>query len=358
MEESMSGDKPVHKRRVRYKGKNPRRFEDRYKELNPEKYPEHAKHIVAKGSTPAGSHRPICVDEILAVLKPQAGDMGLDATLGYGGHSQLILPRLLPGGKLFAVDADPIELHRTEERMRALGFDEGVFVPRQMNFSAVRSLIYEAGGGFDCILADLGVSSMQLDNPERGFSHKSDGPLDLRLNPRRGTSAAEVLKARSAEELERIFSDHADEPHAKIIAQAIKSSRAPLDTTTQLVGVIKARLQKIRPDLPEKSIKKSLQRTFMALRIEVNDEFGALERFLRVLPKCLKSGGRVAVLSFHSGEDRRVKRAFAAGMQTGIYSSVASKPARPSPEERRSNPRSTCAKLRWAVRSDLDCGPG
>jgi 16S rRNA (cytosine1402-N4)-methyltransferase len=223
-----------------------------------------------------------------------------------------------------------------------------------MNFVAIGGLLYEAGGGFDFILADLGVSSMQLDNPKRGFSHKFDGPLDLRLNPRRGKPASEILETRSIDELEKIFYEHADEPHAETIAQVIKNSNAPMTTTGQLVEVVKARLQKIRPALTEKSIKKSLQRTFMALRIEVNDEFGALERFLRVLPKCLKPGGRVAVLSFHSGEDRRVKRAFAAGAHTGIYSEVASGPTRPSAEERRSNPRSTCAKLRWAVRSPLD----
>jgi 16S rRNA (cytosine1402-N4)-methyltransferase len=347
----MSDDKPVHKRRVRYKGRNPRRFEERYKELNPDQYPEHTKHIVAKGSTPAGSHRPICVDEILAVLKPRAGEVGLDATLGYGGHSEQILPSLLPGGRLFAVDADPLELPRSVERMRQMGFDEDVFIPRQMNFSAIGALVYEAGGGFDFILADLGVSSMQLDNPKRGFSHKFDGPLDLRLNPRRGKSASDLIETQSADELEKLFSDHADEPHAETIAQAITSSQAPIATTAQLAEVIKVRLQTIRPALSEKSIKKSLQRVFMALRIEVNDELGALEHFLRVLPKCLNPGGRVAILSFHSGEDRRVKRAFAAGVQTGIYSEVASGPTRPSPEERRSNPRSTCAKLRWALRS-------
>jgi 16S rRNA (cytosine1402-N4)-methyltransferase len=350
----MDEDKPVHKRRARYRGKNPRRFEERYKELDPERYPDEAKHIVAKGNTLAGSHRPICVDEILRVLDPQAGEVGLDTTLGYGGHAQLLLPRLLPGGRLFAVDADPLELPRTEERLRKLGFDEDVFVCRQMNYSAIRSLLFEAGGGFDCILADLGVSSMQLDNPERGFSHKTDGPLDLRLNPRRGKPASEIVATLSAVDLEKVLSDHADEPHAREIAQAIKAHRAPLTTTTQLAEIIQQRLRRVRPAVADKSIKKSLQRTFMALRIEVNDEFGALDRLLKVLPKCLNPGGRVAILSFHSGEDRRVKRAFAAHAQTGAYSKIASGPIRPSPEECRSNPRSTCAKLRWAVRSHVE----
>lgn len=347
-------DKPVHKRRVRYKGRNPRRFEERYKEHDPDKYPEQAKHITAKGNTVVGTHRPICVEEILNILNPKPGEIGLDATLGYGGHARAILPRLLPGGRLFAVDADPIELGRTEERMRQKGFSDDQFVPRQMNFSGIRSLLYEAEGGFDCILADLGVSSMQLDDPKRGFSHKFEGPLDLRLNPRKGKPASEVITILSVAELEEILADYADEPHAKLIASTVKDSASPLTTTVELANCIKTRLGKIRPSLGEKKIKKSVQRTFMALRIAVNKEFDALEKFLSVLPQSLNPGGRVAILSFHSGEDRRVKRAFSAGLQTGLYSKISKSPIVPGAQERRSNPRSTCAKLRWAIRSELN----
>ena len=348
----MTEEPPAHKRRVRYSGRNPRRFEDRYKELDPARYAGDVEHIIAKGQTPAGSHRPICVDEILSLLAPKPGEVCLDATLGYGGHAQRLLPRLLPGGRLYAVDVDPLELPRAEARLRALGFQDDVLLVRQMSFSGIKSLLPEVGGGFDCVLADLGVSSMQLDNPARGFTYKADGPLDLRLNPGRGKPASEMLSSMSTEKLEKVLFDYADEPFAREIAQAIKTSRLPLESTTRLAEAVKDRLRRLRPTVQDSQIKKSLQRTFMALRIAVNEELSALDRFLHVLPDCLKPGARVAILSFHSGEDRRVKKAFACGEQFGIYSNIAPTPIRPSPEECRSNPRSACAKLRWAIRAD------
>ncbi len=349
----MSEEKTAHKRRPRYKGRNPRRFEERYKEQNPEKYAAEVEHIIAKGQTPAGTHRPICVAEILDVLSLKSGEVALDATLGYGGHSQELLAQVTPEGRLFAVDVDPIELPKTEARLRALGFEEDALIVRQMNFSGVRSLLYEAGGGFDGILADLGVSSMQIDNPERGFTFKADGPLDLRLNPNRGATAADLLKKLSTPELQRILAENADEPFAKEIAQAIKGHQSPIETTTALAAVIVDALKKARPKPLESAARKSVQRTFMALRIAVNEEFSVLDRFLQILPHCLNPGGRVAILSFHSGEDRRVKKAFAYGAQLGTYAKISDAPIRPSAEECRANPRATCAKLRWAVRSDL-----
>ena len=348
----MSEEAPVHKRRVRYSGKNPRRFEERYKELDPARYAGEVEHIMAKGSTPAGMHRPICVREILEVLAPKPGEVGLDCTLGYGGHSAELMPRLLPGGMLFAVDVDPLELPRAEQRMRERGYDEVTFVARQMNFAAVRSLLAEAGGGFDCVLADLGVSSMQLDNPKRGFTYKADGPLDLRLNPQRGRPASELLKAVTLPRLERILAEYADEPHARDIARAILGSPESLDTTAKLVTAIRTGLRNVTPRPDEREQKKSLTRTFMALRIAVNEELSVLDHFLEVLPRCLKPGGRVAILSFHSGEDRRVKRAFAIGREEAVYDQIAPGPVLPSAEEQRANPRSSCAKLRWAIRSD------
>lgn len=341
-----------HKRRVRYSGRNPRKFEEKYKELDPAKYADQIEHIIAKGQTPAGTHRPICVEEILSILDPKPGEVCLDATLGYGGHSEKLLPKLLPGGKLFATDVDPLELPRAESRLLALGFGPAVFIPRKMNFAGIIGLLPEAGGGFDCILADLGVSSMQLDNPARGFTYKADGPLDLRLNPGRGKPAAELLNTISAEALEKILFDHADEPQAKEIARAIKAALLPVNTTARLAAAVSDGLKKLYPEITEELIKKALQRTFMALRIAVNEELSVLDRFLDILPWCLKPGGRVAILSFHSGEDRRVKKAFLRGEEAGIYSKIAPSPMRPSPEERRGNPRSACAKLRWAVRSD------
>ncbi len=291
-----------HKRRVRYSGRNPRRFEEKYKELDPAKYAGDIEHIIAKGQTPAGMHRPICVEEILSILDPKPGEVCLDATLGYGGHSEKILPKLLPGGKLFATDVDPLELPRAEGAQPRLGYGPDVFIARKMNFAGALGLLPEAGGGFDCILADLGVSSMQLDNPARGFTYKADGPLDLRLNPGRGKPASEILNSISAEALEKILFDYADEPQAKEIALAIKATLLPVTTTARLAEAVSEGLKKLDPKITDALVKKALQRTFMALRIAVNEELSVLDRFLDILPWCLKTGGRAAILSFHSGE--------------------------------------------------------
>lgn len=350
MTEETPAPKP-HKRRVRYGGTHPRRFDQKYKELDPEKYAGDVAHIIAKGLTPAGTHRPICVEEIMELLAPKPGDICLDATLGYGGHAREILSRITPGGRLFALDVDPLELPKTEARLRALGYGPETLIVRKMNFAGVLGLVTEAGG-FDCVLADLGVSSMQLDNPQRGFTYKADGPLDLRLNPQRGKPVSELLKTISEPALAKVLADYADEPHALTIARAIKESPAAIGTTGELARIVREGLKKEHSRLGDDLIKKSLQRVFMGLRIAVNEELSVLERLLEALPWCLRPGGRAAILTFHSGEDRRVKKAFARGEQEGIYSSVAPTPVRPSPQERRSNPRSACAKLRWAVRSD------
>lgn len=348
----MEDQSTPHQRRPRYRGKNPRRFEERYKEHDPQRYAGTVEHVMAKGQTPAGMHRPICVREILEALDPRPGEVALDCTLGYGGHAGELLPRLLPGGMLFAVDVDPLELPRTEARMRERGYDEVTFVARQMNFAAIRSLLGEAGGGFDCVLADLGVSSMQLDNPARGFTYKADGPLDLRLNPQKGRPASELLKAVTLPRLEKILFEYADEPHARDIARAILRFSGPLDTTAAFARAVRSGLG----NLDEKLVKKSLARTFMALRIAVNEELSVLDHFLEVLPRCLKPGGRVAILSFHSGEDRRVKRAFAIGLEEAVYDRISPGPILPDAEEKRANPRSAPAKLRWAVRSSKPLG--
>ncbi|MBN9420228.1 16S rRNA (cytosine(1402)-N(4))-methyltransferase [bacterium SCN 62-11] len=341
-----------HKRRPRYRGTNPRRFEERYKEHDPERYGATVERVIAKGQTPAGMHLPICVQEILEALDPKPGEIGLDCTLGYAGHSSLLMPRLLPGGMLFAVDVDPIELPRSTQRMRDQGYDEVTFISRQQNFAAIRGLLGEAGGGFDVVLADLGVSSMQLDNPARGFTYKADGPLDLRLNPEKGRPASELLKAVTLPRLEKILSEYADEPYAKDIARAILRSPNPPSTTAQLTKLVRSGLG----NLEEKHVKKSLARTFMALRIAVNEELSVLDHFLEVLPYCLKPGGRVAILSFHSGEDRRVKRAFAIGLEEAVYETISPAPILAGEAERRANPRSIPAKLRWAVRSTKPLG--
>jgi 16S rRNA (cytosine1402-N4)-methyltransferase len=313
-----------------------------------------------RGQTPAGMHRPICVREILAVLAPQPGETGLDATLGFGGHAQEILPLLAPGGRLFGVDVDPLELPRTEARLRGLGFDESRLVVRRMNFAQLPTLLPEAGGGFDFVLADLGVSSMQIDNPARGFSFKIDGPLDLRLDPGTGQPASALLQSVTRQQLRELLVDNADEPYAVLLAAALQGQY--VETTTQLAALVRQTLRStFKRGLPEADrqaeTKKALQRTFQALRIAVNDEFGALDQFLSQLPACLKPGGRVAILSFHSGEDRRVKKAFQAGERSGVYARVAPAFVRPSFEEQRANPRSSSAKLRWAVKASGNAQP-
>jgi 16S rRNA (cytosine1402-N4)-methyltransferase len=339
----MSQDDPPRPRRVRYKGTHPRRFGEKYKELAPEQHADELEKVMARGHTPAGTHRPIMVDEIIAVLEPKPGEVALDATLGYGGHARELLPRLLPGGRLFGVDVDPIELPRTEARLRDLGFGEDLLTVRRMNFAGLPRLKAEAGG-FDVVLADLGVSSMQIDNPARGFTWKVEGPLDLRLNPQRGRSAADLLASLDEQSLAELLVENSDEPHAAAIASKVHGQG--VRTTRDLADRVRAALR--ADGLEDDEIKRSLQRTFQALRIAVNDEFTVLDQFLSLLPSCLNPGGRVAILTFHSGEDRRVKKAFQQGLRDGIYAAVAPEPIRASPGERRSNPRSTSAKLRWA----------
>ena len=335
---------PQHKRRVRYSGRNPRRFEDKYKERNPELYPEAVAKVLASGKTPAGTHRPIMVAEMLEVLNPQLGEVAVDGTLGYGGHARELLPKLLPGGRLIGLDVDPIELPKTEARLRALGFGPEIFVAHRSNFAGLfKVLAAEQLPGVDMVLADLGVSSMQLDDPWRGFSVKFAGPLDMRMNPQRGQPASVMLQRTSAEDLANILEENADEPQAAVLAGVLAGQTFP--NTTALAKAIRgALLRKVMDD----EIDNSIRRVFQALRIAVNDEFSALDTFLRNLPGCLNPGGRAAILTFHSGEDRRVKKAFEAGLRDGFYADIAREVIRPTPAERHDNPRSSSAKLRWA----------
>jgi 16S rRNA (cytosine1402-N4)-methyltransferase len=342
------------KRRPRYSGKNPRRFDQKYKEHHPERYADDVAKIIASGKTPAGSHRPIMVAEILAALTPKPGDLAVDCTLGYGGHTTELLRAVQPGGKLLALDVDPIELPKAEARVRAQGFGPEVFLTRLSNFAGIaKALNAVQWPGADIVLADLGVSSMQIDDPARGFTFKAEGPLDLRLNPQRGQSAAELLAKIDGAKLTELLVENSDEVHADLLARAIVTARErqPIQTTTQLAQVLREVLQTLPKQVRDGEGDRPVRRTFQALRIAVNDEFGALDALLRQLPGALKSGGRVAFLTFHSGEDRRVKKAFQAGHREGIYSAINDAVIRPTVEEVRSNPRASSAKLRWAVRS-------
>ena len=337
-------------RRPRYPGKNPRRFQDKYKELNPERYGAEVEKILASGKTPAGSHRPIMVAEVLRCLRPEPGDIVIDCTLGGGGHARALLERIQPRGRLIALDVDPIELPRTEAKLRAEGFGPEAFVAHHGNFASLpRVLAAEGIAAADLILADLGVSSMQLDDPERGFSYKQAGPLDMRMNPSRGEPASQLLARIGEEELAALLDENADEPHGALIASLLK--RQPLTTSHAVERVVRTGLAAAMPRLAKAEIKLSVRRTFQALRIAVNEEFAVLDALLRVLPHCLAPGGRAAIIAFHSGEDRRVKKAFQAGARSGIYGDVADEVIRASYEETRANRRAAPAKLRWAVRA-------
>ncbi len=349
----MSDLEQKHQRRPRYKGTHPKSFEDKYKERQPEKYVETIEKIILKGNTPAGMHRPICVHEILELLHIQPGQIGLDATLGYGGHTLEMLKCLEHKGHLYAIDTDSIELPRTQERLEDLGYDSKLLTIKHMNFSDIDYLALESGL-FNFVLADLGVSSMQIDNPERGFSFKTEGPLDLRMNPKKGISAAERLREMTEDEIQGMLVENADEPYAEQIAHAIVLEYRKgndISTTTQLQKIIKDTLNFIPQNNRDEEIKKSCQRSFQALRIDINHEFEALYEFLEKLPSVLQKGGIVAILSFHSGEDRLVKKSFQHYFREGIYQEIASGPIRPSMEEQSSNSRARSAKLRWAIKA-------
>lgn len=346
------GMEKKHKRRVRYSGTHPRHFSEKYKEHQPEKYADVIEKVIRKGSTPAGMHISICVKEILDFLQIQPGQKGLDATLGYGGHTLEMLKCLKGEGHIYGLDVDPIESAKTKERLRNLGYGEDVLTVKLLNFRNIDQVAAEAGK-FDFVLADLGVSSMQIDNPERGFSYKTDGPLDLRMNPQKGVSAAERLKEVSEEELYGMLLENADEPYAQEIARAVIRQRriSPIETTTDLRNVIEKALSFLPEKERREAVKKSCQRSFQALRIDVNSEFEALYDFLEKLPQVLAPNGRAAILTFHSGEDRLVKKSFKQFYKEGIYSEICKDVIRPSQEECNRNSRAKCTKMRWAVRA-------
>ena len=344
-----------HQRRKRYSGTHPRKFSEKYKELNPEKYADDVAHIISRGATPAGMHISIMVQEILDFLEIKPGQVGLDATLGYGGHTRAMLERLEGQGHIYALDVDPIESEKTKKRLNDAGFGDDILTVRLQNFRDIDKVVADTGRKLDFILADLGVSSMQIDNPERGFSYKVDGPLDLRLNPHTGVSGAQRLMSLTQAEIEGMLVENSDEPYADRIAKAIirkKSSGKPVQTTTDLRNCVAEALSFLPKSEQKEAIKKACQRTFQALRIDVNSEFEVLYDFLEKLPDVLAPGGRVAVLTFHSGEDRLVKKSFKALKSMGIYSDVARDVIRPSQEEIFKNSRSKSTKMRWAIRED------
>ena len=341
-----------HKRRVRYKGTHPRNYREKYKELNPEKYQGDVEKIIKSGKTPAGMHISIMVNEILEFLDIQPGQIGYDATLGYGGHSQKMLEKLQGQGHLYATDVDPIESEKTRKRLESLGYGPEILTIKRINFARLDEVAPEEK--FDFVLADLGVSSMQIDNPDRGFTFKYDGPLDLRLDPTAGVSAAERLRELDQEELAAMLVENSDEPYADRIAKAVMQvykRGGTIETTKQFASIIEGALSFLPPKEKKETVKKSCQRCFQALRIDVNSEFEVLYDFLDKLPGVLNPGGRVAVLTFHSGEDRLVKKAFKQGLKEGIFSEICEDVIRPSAEECFQNPRAKSTKMRWAIKA-------
>lgn len=348
----MDQQQEKHVRRVRYKGTHPRKFSEKYKEQNPEKYADTIEKVISKGSTPAGMHISIMVQEILDFLQIQPGQQGLDATLGYGGHSTEMLKCLNGKGHLYALDVDPIEIVKTKERLAERGFGPEILTVKQINFANIDEVAAEAGK-FDFVLADLGVSSMQIDNPERGFTYKADGPLDLRLNPEKGESAAQRLHSMDFEEIVGMLVENSDEPYAEEIAEEIMKYKKHgcIDTTTKLRDVIAEALRFLPAKDQKEAVKKSCARVFQALRIDVNSEFEVLYSFLEKLPDVMAPGGRAAILTFHSGEDRLVKKAFKEYQKAGIFREVSKDVIRPSAEECNRNPRARSTKMRWAVKA-------
>ena len=335
-------EKP-HVRRKRYSGTHPKTFEEKYKDT--------IEKVISKGSTPAGMHISIMVNEILDVLNIKPGEKGLDATLGYGGHTRKMLNCLNGNGHVYGLDVDETEIAKTTNRLRNMGFSEDIFTSINTNFANIGE-ISKQYGPFDFVLADLGVSSMQIDNPKRGFSYKLEGVLDLRLNQNKGVPAHEKLAMMTKDEIIGMLVENSNEPYAVEITNTIlkwRKSRKNIDTTSKLKEVIEESLSFL-PDNKEKKdiIKKTCQRVFQAIRIDINSEFEVLDSFLYSLPDVVKEGGRVAILTFHSGEDRLVKKAFKEYLRQGIFTEISKDVIRPSAEECNRNPRARSTKLRWA----------
>jgi 16S rRNA (cytosine1402-N4)-methyltransferase len=306
-------------------------------------------------STPTGEHRPVLLNEALAVLDPKPGQIVVDCTVGWAGHAAELLRGVGPHGRLIGFDLDADNLPRAKERLQAIGHP---YTLHHGNFAGIQSMLAEEGLlAVDMVLVDLGMSSMQVDDPERGFSYVRDGRLDMRMDRTRGRTAADLLATITPEELAQALAELGDEPHARRIAAAICMVRDqnPITRTTELARIVAEAVQpggdawRLHPSR-DRWITHPAARTFQVLRILVNRELANLEQLLRVLPTVLKPGGRAAIISFHSGEDRLVKAAFRNGLRAGVYEAMSEEPIRARYSERTANPRSRSAKLRWARR--------
>jgi 16S rRNA (cytosine1402-N4)-methyltransferase len=349
-----AGPPQKHPRRRRYSGTHPKSYQQKYKEHNIAAYPDIKAHLRAKGKTPAGSHIPVLIEEVIGCLRPRPGETIVDCTVGYGGHASEFIRHIGPTGKLIALDVDSAELERTRQRLSKENVPVSFY---RSNFAGIANVLKKEGlTGCDIIFADLGVSSMQIDNPDRGMSYKHKGPLDMRMDERLKQTGEDLLNTLCEEELSKAFLELADEPDHQKIARLIVTRRTvqAITQTEQLVRLIfhvkgltpktwqqqnQAKFGKLHP----------AARTFQALRILVNDELGCLKELLRIAPYCLNPAGRIGIISFHSGEDRLVKRSFRDNVRNGIYQSASRSPLVPRIKEIISNPRSSSAKFRYAV---------
>jgi len=354
-------DSGRHRRRARYSGSHPRKFDQRYKELNAERYPEMQEHIRTKGRTPAGTHVPVLVQEVLGILNPDRGHVVCDCTIGYGGHAIEFLKQIGPSGRLIGFDVDSANLERARHRLmaagKAFGWEPNISLYRR-NYAGVAEILAREGlDGVDILFADVGVSSMQVDDPARGFSYKHpDSPLDMRMDDRIKRSAADLLRTISQAELSRALWELSDEPNHEQISQCIVEQRQfqPIARTRDLIllifqanGITEKQWQK----RTERGALHPAARTFQALRILVNDELSALRHLLRMAPTALRSDGRLGIISFHSGEDRLVKKALHEGYHSGIYAATSPHIIQAGAKEVSDNPRSSSARFRWARRA-------
>ena len=304
-------------------------------------------YLLRVASTP---HIPVLPTETLASLALKPGQIAVDCTLGLGGHSSMILKTLQPGGKLIAIDFDPANIARAQPRLSLISPNFQIF---HNNFAALPTVLQQAGiEKVDAVLADVGVASTQIDDPERGFSYRRPGPLDMRMDPTRGQPASSILARISQRDLAEALRELGDEDDADAIAALVVEKRklAPIDTTEALTAIV----CQARDFTLERAAGAKLHpaaRTFQALRILTNRELANLDRLLAVLPTILNPGGRAAIISFHSGEDRRVKLTFKEGLRAGTYDDISDEPIMATEAEIRSNPRSRSAKLRWAKRT-------
>jgi len=353
-----SEQRPNRRRRPRYGGTHPKSYEQKYKERDIAAHPELREHLRAKGKTPAGTHVPVLAEEVLGCLKPMPGQVVADCTLGYGGHASEFIKRIAPDGRLLAFDVDNAELQRTRQRLSKEKIHIGFY---HSNFAGIANVLSKENlDGCDIIFADLGVSSMQIDNPQRGMSYKHEGLLDMRMDGRLRQTGADLLGSLSEDELAKVFWELSDEPDHQKIAKMIVSQRAvqPITEIPQLVRLVFA-VKGLTLASWKKQQRRSkfgslhpAARTFQALRILVNDELGSLRELLRLAPYCLRQGGRIGIISFHSGEDRLVKQSFRDGVKEGVYRTASQNAIVPRIKEITSNPRSASAKFRWAIRAD------